>query len=396
MQRLFFALLFLLATVPTANAQEVAAAEPADGSAKQQFDDSIAQWRQQTEQLKELYKQKAESGDPNGVFAQQISAARLASDKLLDSIVTSGVKLYELDPEGYPKATETLVALASFFVTGDANGDGGDQFERALPIAKALLAGGGGEKWEDLWVWGGVSAYCLMELDLAEQYFKEAQERGLLDNLPQQPVREAGMRVKQQAAAWSRDLPRMKLRWDDEQKIRKREAKDDDLPRVRMVTSQGEVVLELFENEAPQSVANFLTLVNQGYYNNVTFHRVLPMFMAQGGDPQGTGSGGPGYTIRDEHTKPDHRKHFRGSLSMAKTGEPDSGGSQFFLCYVPTSYLDGRHTVFGRVIEGMPHAAAIKRRDPSIGYLPTPDRIISAEIIRDRGHGYRYERLMKK
>ena len=94
------------------------------------------------------------------------------------------------------------------------------------------------------------------------------------------------------------------------------------------------------------------------------FHRVLPGFMAQGGDPKGTGTGGPGYTIPDECNQPNHRQHFRGSLSMAHTDQPNSGGSQFFLCFVPTSQLDGKYTVFGRVINGFDVLAKLKRIDP--------------------------------
>jgi cyclophilin family peptidyl-prolyl cis-trans isomerase len=109
--------------------------------------------------------------------------------------------------------------------------------------------------------------------------------------------------------------------------------------------------------------------------------------MAQGGDPTGTGSGGPGYNIRDEQRKPNARKHFRGVMSMANTGQPNSGGSQFFLTFVPTSFLDGRHAVFGRVIEGMEIAASIKRRDPDAP-VGAPDKIVKAEVLRDRGHDY--------
>jgi cyclophilin family peptidyl-prolyl cis-trans isomerase len=117
--------------------------------------------------------------------------------------------------------------------------------------------------------------------------------------------------------------------------------------------------------------------------------------MAQGGDPQGTGEGGPGYSIKDEHHQSNFRHHFRGSLSMAKTQAPNSGGSQFFLTFVPTSFLDGRHTVFGRIIEGMDVAAAIKRRDPDAP-VGEPDKIVKAEVVRDRGHEYKFDKLPGK
>ncbi len=395
MQRICLFILLSAFFVVDSQAQETAAAPAADSAAdaKQNFDRALVEWRNSTEKLQSLYKQKADSGDAQGEVKQQIDQVRKQNEALLEQIVSAGLSAYKANPDQFPKVNETLVLLARFFVTGDTRGDGGDQYERALPLIKALLEGGGGEKWEDLWILGGVSAYCLEQYNLAEKYFNEAQKRGLFDNISRQQSQQASTRVQQQAAMWKEELPKIRLRWQKEQALRKQEAADDDLPRVKLVTSQGDIIVELFENEAPESVANFINLVKQGYYNDVTFHRVLPMFMAQGGDPQGTGSGGPGYTIRDEHTKANHRKHFRGSLSMAKTGAPNSGGSQFFLCFVPTSYLDGKHTAFGRVIEGMENAAALKRRDPSIGYLPKPDRIISAEVIRDRGHNYAFERL---
>ena len=141
-------------------------------------------------------------------------------------------------------------------------------------------------------------------------------------------------------------------------------------------------------------MANFITLVKKGYYDVVVFHRVLPLFMAQGGDPEGTGGGGPGYNIPDEQQAANARRHFRGSLSMANTGAPNSGGSQFFLTFVPTSYLDGRHAVFGRVLEGMDVAASLRRHNPNApGAKPTPDKILKAEVLRDRGHAYEFEQL---
>jgi peptidylprolyl isomerase/peptidyl-prolyl cis-trans isomerase B (cyclophilin B) len=114
---------------------------------------------------------------------------------------------------------------------------------------------------------------------------------------------------------------------------------------------------------------------------------VLPHFMAQGGDPKGNGSGGPGYTIYDEVDKPNYRRHFRGSLSMAKTDFPDTGGSQFFLCFTPRESLDGKHTVFGRVLEGIDVLARIQRIDP-MKKEGEPTVIEKAEVLRKREHKY--------
>ena len=130
-------------------------------------------------------------------------------------------------------------------------------------------------------------------------------------------------------------------------------------PRVSMKTSKGEMVIELFADAAPNTVKNFLDLTNKGYYNGLSFHRVIPNFMIQGGCPQGTGTGGPGYKINCEINP---NKHQRGSLSMAHAG-PNTGGSQFFICHSPQSHLDGVHTVFGKVIEGVDIVDKVQKDD---------------------------------
>ncbi|HEY3965230.1 MAG TPA: peptidylprolyl isomerase [Planctomycetaceae bacterium] len=179
--------------------------------------------------------------------------------------------------------------------------------------------------------------------------------------------------------------------WTKESAIRAQEAKVDDLPRVLLKTNRGDIVLELFENEAPNTVANFISLVDAKKYDGVKFHRVIPGFMAQGGDPntldddpRNDGLGGPGYTIPCECYSDKARMHFQGSLSMAHAGK-DTGGSQFFLTFVPTADLnwnpekkESNHTVFGRIVKGLDVALALK-----IG-----DEMQSAKVLRKRDHAY--------
>ncbi len=126
-------------------------------------------------------------------------------------------------------------------------------------------------------------------------------------------------------------------------------------------TEKGDIVIELNAKKAPVTVNNFVNLAQRGFYNDTTFHRVITDFMAQGGDPTGTGAGGPGYTIPDEFTD---LKHEQGVISMANTGQPNTGGSQFFITYVPTPWLDGHHTVFGKVTQGMDVLKALTPRNP--------------------------------
>jgi len=116
---------------------------------------------------------------------------------------------------------------------------------------------------------------------------------------------------------------------------------------AKITTENGIVWIKLFVNEVPNTVANFATLANDGFYNNLSFHRVIPGFMAQGGCPNNTGTGGPEWSIKCE-TAADKQVHKRGSLSMAHAG-PNTGGSQFFICFVPCPHLDGVHTVFGEI-----------------------------------------------
>ena len=128
-----------------------------------------------------------------------------------------------------------------------------------------------------------------------------------------------------------------------------------------METDNGKIVIELFDKEAPKTVANFEKLIGEQFYDGISFHRVIKGFVAQGGCPNGTGTGGPGYTIPCE-TKGNPHKHERGSLSMAHRG-PNTGGSQFFIVYEPQPHLDGVHTVFGKVIEGLDVVDKIKQGD---------------------------------
>ncbi|HUY32365.1 MAG TPA: peptidylprolyl isomerase [Pirellulales bacterium] len=158
---------------------------------------------------------------------------------------------------------------------------------------------------------------------------------------------------------------------------------ENDLPRVEFKTSKGDVVIELFEDEAPNTVANFIQLVEKKYYDGLKFHRVIDGFMAQGGCPKGTGTAGPGYSIACECQLKGARKHARGSLSMAHAGR-DTGGSQFFITFTATSHLDGKHTVFGQVIEGMNAIDQLNRTETGA----TPDTIVTAKVLRKRAHPY--------
>ncbi len=153
------------------------------------------------------------------------------------------------------------------------------------------------------------------------------------------------------------------------------------LPMVRMQTSRGDITLELFEDEAPNTVANLIELSEKGFYNGLIFHRVIDDFMIQGGCPNGRGTGGPGYNFADE-CHPDRRHSSPGMLSMANAG-PNTNGSQFFITHSAQPHLDGKHTVFGRVTEGQDVVNSIQQGD----------RIDSVTILSKRNHDYQVVRL---
>jgi cyclophilin family peptidyl-prolyl cis-trans isomerase len=149
------------------------------------------------------------------------------------------------------------------------------------------------------------------------------------------------------------------------------------------VTEKGAVRVRLFAEEAPETVNNFVFLARDGYFDGTTFHRVIEGFMAQGGDPTSTGTGGPGYNIRDEF-HPNLRHDRPGVLSMANRG-PNTGGSQFFITHVATPWLDDRHAVFGEVVEGMEVVNALRERDPQQD--PEPGDLIERVEIEETPRG---------
>ncbi len=188
--------------------------------------------------------------------------------------------------------------------------------------------------------------------------------------------------------------------WEEELQRRAADAQADDLPRVLLETTRGPVLIELFEDAAPNTVANFIQLVESGFYDGLDFYQVVDNLLAMNGDPNGDGSGTSGRYIPDEHDRPQRRRIFRGSLFMAKVPVapdssdfvPDTASSQFVIALMPIIPKELTQTVFGRVIEGMDVIGSFQRVDPQEKkedqiQLP-PDRIVSARVVRKRDHAY--------
>jgi len=245
-----------------------------------------------------------------------------------------------------------------------------DDPRKALTLAQLLDKAGAAS--DSVMMIAATAAMTLSDLDDAGEWLAKAEAAGM---------------QKQQVAELREAIDAERPKVKDEMAKRAAEAKADDLPRVKITTTKGDVVVELFENEAPNTVANFIALVEKGFYDGTPFHRVIGGFMAQGGDPKGTGTGGPGYVIDCEVGKPGARKHFLGTLSMAHAG-PNTGGSQFFLTFRPTEHLDGKHTVFGRVIEGVDVLPKLERTEGEMASGAPPDKIVKAVVVRKRNHPY--------
>lgn len=145
-------------------------------------------------------------------------------------------------------------------------------------------------------------------------------------------------------------------------------------------TKNGDVVIEMFADVAPNHVSRIKELVRQGFYNGLKFHRVIEGFMAQAGCPRGDGTGGSGKKLKAEFNK---IRHKRGIVSMARAMNPDSADSQFFICYADCPWLDGQYTVWGEVVSGMEHIDALKKGTGQSGMVDNPDEIVSIEVIAD-------------
>jgi cyclophilin family peptidyl-prolyl cis-trans isomerase len=347
-----------------AGAQPATSAAEATTSAAEQFDAKFVAWKSVLREMRALKARYVLAEPDEGVEIERRWHELIELGmELVPELRAAGIKAYAEAPGQNRELEQFLLKLL-------ADDLALDRYENAAELSTAMI--NDGCEIATLKEAAGVAAFAVNNMKVAQKNLTAAQEAGVLT--------EAG-------AKYLDLLPEYTKFWEVESSLRAAEAEADDLPRVRIETTKGVMVAELFENEAPDTVGNFISLVDQGYYNGLKFHRVLAGFMAQGGCPLGDGSGGPDYNIRCECYEPNHRKHFRGSLSMAHAGR-DTGGSQFFLTFVPTEHLNGQHTVFGRVTEGMKVLGNLQRTDPDAGNAD-PDKIVKMEVIRKREHEYK-------
>lgn len=332
-------------------------APPADAgkqSVGERFDAALEQWRNLDKSLKQVIKdyRVAPQQERQALFLQYqalVADSRTAIKELADAANAA----YQAAPNKDDRVTTTLVALM-VSANNNAEYSQAEEIGQLLSENECPSAAYKGEL--------GAALFCLGAEDKATPLLTAAKESESLSTLGKLCLQELDIRQAEQQA--------------------------DDLPQIKIVTKNGEIVIELFENEAPNTVANFINLAETGYFNGTKWHRVISDFMAQGGKPNNPDEQGPGYRIACECHEDNHRKHFTGSLAMAHAGR-DTGGSQFYITHRRTGHLDGKHTVFGRVVKGQEVVGKIKETIPG----SEPDELVKIEVLRKREHKYEPKKL---
>ncbi len=351
------------------------------------FQAAYKNWLVLLKELRALKLEYQQAAPDRSIAIKETYDAKVAQGTIMQPELTDlALKAFEETPYKNPYVFIHLFGLIDWE-------NGRENYEKVVELFQKMEKHGIPETHKILYAVAGLAAVKSMQFDLADQWLKIAGEEKMpeLDETLLQYFLTHADDENRSNRRMLAQFPMLEKSWEKEAEIRKKEEAETDPakqnPQVLLKTNKGDIVLELFEDDAPNTVASFISLVNKGFYKNVVFHRVLPNFMAQGGDPTGTGTGGPGYVFDCECYKPDYRRHFRGSISMANAG-PNTNGSQFFLTFVPTSMLDGRHTVFGRIVSGMNVLSEINRVDPEKENQREPDMILEAKVLRSRPHEY--------
>ena len=283
---------------------------------------------------------------------------------------------FNSDPEKYSQIGDTLCSMMLSDVELD-------RLDGWLEAAKAVVNSKKFES-EEVLLGACLIAYSNADFEFTEECLKRS---------------EAIPSGSDKKPRFINDVNRAREKWEREVEIRKKEAEKNDNPRVEFLTTKGRMVLELYEDSAPESVKSFIYLVERGFYDRKSFFRVEKHLVAQTGCEQGDGTGDAGYRIVRESELPGHRDHFRGSVAIAlgtdKSGNimPETGSSQIYFCFLPMSQLDGSYTVFGRVIEGqetMNHLRLLNLADPEQKKAgKAPDFVVSAKVLRKRSTEYK-------
>jgi cyclophilin family peptidyl-prolyl cis-trans isomerase len=285
-------------------------------------------------------------------------------------------EIYATDPTKYAMIGQSLKEMLLFDVDTD-------RFEGWSEPAKALVQAEGPLVTPEVMLAAASACLANNDFDGAQSIAAKLKSTGFLS--PQQEQ-------------FMDEIPKMKETWLRELDFRKKDAEKNNNPRVELITSKGRMVIELFEDEAPEAVNSFVYLVERSFYSRKPFFRVEQHVVAQTGCEKGDGTGDAGYTFRGEALNENHRDHFRGSCAIALGGsdkgiDQDSGSSQFYLSMIPLPHLDGNYTVFGRVIEGIEILGLLRQLNlankEEKKENANPDFIIRAKVLRKRDHEYK-------
>lgn len=360
------------ATNPSADgAAGKSADDPEVSSARADFNETYSDWTRMLNQLHRLElafhtasgREREELRDKH---AEELSAGYALEDELL----SKAMRAYGQKPDANEDLKNFLIQVAAILVQSECYEDG-------LEVSQMLLD----KEIDEVFVYefAADAAFACSQFGLAEQCLKIVKKQSGLA-----PEKSRRLTL----------IDAYKKEWEREQELREKEKLQDDLPRVLLVTARGEIELELFEDQATNTVANFVSLVEDGFYDGRAFYEVKANYGAMSGCPLDDGTGSPGHFIRQEFDDPERRVHFRGSLSTVSEG-PVANGSQFCLTFVPTPEREGTSTVFGRVIRGMDVLARLQRRSVSglASSTTAPDKIVTAKVVRKRNHPYEPTRL---
>lgn len=378
----------------TASAQ-AATQKPLENSQSQDdaltFEEVLKQYNENEITITRLFS-SSPIGFPKRQIEHMAKIERLKekNKQLKNQLDAAALRSFQQSPNPSPRICQTVFNIISKKIDISR---GGYDFapEEALDVAQLMLnkIDQNGElsakiRLEDIAYQGFLAANATENYSAAEAMLRRIEKQ----NVPLQP-------------AIRNEFNDSVTKWNREQAIRKQEKISDDLPRVTIETTEGEIVVELFENEAPKTVGNFIHLVENKFYDQMNFFLVLPGRVAQTGCNNNRGTGDPGYRIPCETEGDNVRHHFSGTLSMANTGT-DTGGSQFFISYQRNKNFDGNKTVFGRVISGMDTVRRLKRASGNGSFTLNPgkqgnySKILTATVTRKRDHDYQPTKISEK
>jgi cyclophilin family peptidyl-prolyl cis-trans isomerase len=380
---------------PTANLDLAATQEPLPASQPQAealtFEEVLKQYNENEVTITRLF-----SSSPIGFPKRQIEhmakidRLKEKNRQLKTQLDAAALLSFQQSTNPSPRVCQTVFNIISKKIDISRSGYDFDP-EHALEVAKLMLA-----KMDQV---GELSAKIRLE-DIAYQGFIAANATENYPDAEAMLKRIEEQKVSLQPAIRN-DFQDSVTKWNREQEKRNLENLSNDLPRVTLKTSEGEIIVELFENEAPKTVGNFIHLVENKFYDQMNFFLVLPGRIAQTGCQDNRGTGDPGYKIPCETEGDNVRHHFSGTLSMANSGT-DTGGSQFFISYQRNKNFDGKKTVFGRVISGMDTVRRLNRVSSTGSLTLNPgkqgnySKILTATVTRKRNHDYQPTKITEK